>query len=84
MSYRRAAATITGDRIQMTSRREFYVAKANYCTMMAQQLAEDERQNNWLALATEWLSLAEADAEFERLRGTVLSGADPAGEAQAA
>src|SRR5690349_1262880 len=35
-----------------------YIDKADYCTLMSQQSRDDEARDNWLWLATQWLSLA--------------------------
>jgi len=39
-------------------RGNIYIEKANYCTLMSQQSRDGESRDNWLWLATQWLSLA--------------------------
>jgi hypothetical protein len=42
----------------MPADRDFYVEKANYCTLMSQRSLDSQMRDNWLRLATQWLSFA--------------------------
>ena len=61
-----------------------YIDKADYCTLMSQQSRDNESRDNWLWLATQWLSLATNGSIFPFDRPESQTRDAPPSEAQRA
>jgi hypothetical protein len=66
----------------MAANGNIYIEKANFCTRMSHQSRDGESRDNWLWLATQWLSLATTGSIFPFDREPASD--DPSAELQSA